>query len=187
MPCLVVCAYTHQEVHPLALLSFPKEGKFALQRSKPKRKGHKRDFFLLSLFVFVQLKIVPFALLKGREKRSSWCWNLISYIIIIFGKEKIWNIPKEINVSLCKKNCKLFPPKVLTSSTIKEVNISPLRLQQNLVKCAKLKNFSLKVQNYDNPWRPISFMFLEGLNHIKLACTICEKCKGFSYDNFFEV
>jgi hypothetical protein len=68
MPCLVVCAYTHQEVHPLALLSFPKEGKFALQRSKPKRKVHKRDFFLLSLFVFVQLKIVPFALLKGREK-----------------------------------------------------------------------------------------------------------------------
>jgi hypothetical protein len=54
MPCLVVCAYTHQEDHPLALLSFPKEGKFALQRSKPKRKGHKRDFFpsfsLLSLF-----------------------------------------------------------------------------------------------------------------------------------------
>jgi hypothetical protein len=49
-----------------------------LQRSKPKRKGHKRDFFLLSLFVFVQLKIVPFALLKGREKRSSRCCNLIS-------------------------------------------------------------------------------------------------------------
>jgi hypothetical protein len=54
MPCLVVCAYTHQEDHPLALLSFQKKKEnLPCKEVSPKEKAIKgTSFFFLSLSLF---------------------------------------------------------------------------------------------------------------------------------------
>jgi hypothetical protein len=77
-----------KRIIPLPFCHFQKKENLPCEEVSPKEKGHKRDFFLLSLFVFVQLKIVSFALLRGREKKKFMVLEPYKLSHHSFGEEK---------------------------------------------------------------------------------------------------